>query len=284
MPDAPAVSVPTEYQPPLLDASPRRRVGAMVLRHWFLLRRSWPRLLELAYWPTVNMLLWGFTSQFLATNSSWVAQAAGVLIAGVLLWDVVVRSQIGVSISFLEELWSRNLGNLFVSPLRPREWVASLVAMAGIRMVIGLSAPVLLALPVFGFNLVSEIGLPLVAFIANLMLVGVSVGLMTNGVLLRYGLGAESFSWGAIFILAPLSAVYYPVSALPGWLQAVSLALPTSHVFEGMRSVLFQGVMRWDHLAAAVALNLFYLALAGLFFARTFRKARETGALLQASE
>lgn len=93
-----------------------RRIAAMVLRYWYLLRGSWPRLLELAYWPTVQMIMWGFISQFMATNSTWVAQAAGVLIAAVLLWDVLFRGQLGVSVSFLEEMWSRNLGHLFVSP------------------------------------------------------------------------------------------------------------------------------------------------------------------------
>ena len=101
-----------------------RRIAAMVLRYWYLLRGSWPRILELAYWPTVQMIMWGFISQFMATNSTWVAQAAGVLIAAVLLWDVLFRGQLGVSVSFLEEMWSRNLGHLFVSPLRPGEWVA----------------------------------------------------------------------------------------------------------------------------------------------------------------
>ena len=36
-----------------------RRVGAMMLRYWYLLRSSWPRLLDLVYWPTVQMLTWG---------------------------------------------------------------------------------------------------------------------------------------------------------------------------------------------------------------------------------
>ncbi|HYE51303.1 MAG TPA: ABC transporter permease [Azospirillaceae bacterium] len=272
------------FQPPVLAPSSARRVGAMVLRHWYLLRGSWPRLLELAYWPTVNMLLWGFTSQFLSTDSGWLAQAAGVLVAGVLLWDAVVRSQIGFSISFLEELWSRNLGNLFVSPLRPAEWALALAVMAGIRMVLGLSVPVLLAIPVFGFNLAATFGLPLAAFFANLMLMGVSVGLVANAVVLRHGLGAESFAWMAVFVLAPLSAVYYPVTALPDWLEPVALALPSTHVFEGMRAVLLDGTVRWDRLAAALGLNLFYGVLAGLFFARTFRGARERGALLQTGE
>src|SRR3954469_18491872 len=145
-----------------------RRIAAMVLRYWYLLRGSWPRLLELAYWPTVQMILWGFISQFMATNSSWVAQASGVLIASVLLWDAMFRGQLGVSISFLEEMWSRNLGHLFVSPLRPYEWIIAMLAMSFIRVLIGVVPAMLLAIPLYHYSIFG-LGLPFVAFFLNLM-------------------------------------------------------------------------------------------------------------------
>ena len=71
-----------------------RRVNAMVLRYLYLVRRSWPRVLELMYWPAVQLILWGFITQFFLTNSSWLAQASGVLMAAVLLWDVLFRGQL----------------------------------------------------------------------------------------------------------------------------------------------------------------------------------------------
>src|SRR5260370_24914308 len=123
------------------------RVSAMVQRYWYLLRGSWPRVLELVYWPTLQMIIWGFTSQFMATNSSWVGRAFGVLLGAVLLWDVFIRGQLGVSISFMEERWSRKLGNLFVSPLRPLEWVVSLLAMGLIRVSIAVAPSAVLPTP-----------------------------------------------------------------------------------------------------------------------------------------
>src|SRR5947208_15247731 len=102
------------------------RIWAMLLRYLSILRSSWPRTLELLYWPTLQMLIWGFMSQFFATNSSYVARAFGVLLGAVMLWDALFRSQLGLSISFLEEMWARNLGQLFVTPLRPYEWLISL--------------------------------------------------------------------------------------------------------------------------------------------------------------
>ena len=260
-----------------------RRVGAMVLRYWYLLRGSWPRFLELAYWPTMQMILWGFINQFMASSSNWVAAGAGVLVSAVLLWDVLFRGQLGVSVSFLEEMWSRNLGHLFVSPLRPGEWVVSLFTMSLIRTIIGVVPAALLAIPFFGYS-VFNLGLPLAAFFVNLIVLGWSLGLLIVAMILRYGMGAEGLAWIVVFMLAPISAVYYPVSVLPDWLQWVALALPSSHVFEGMRAVLFGGAMRWDHLAWAVGLNAVYMALCTWVFLYSFKQARVRGSLLQTGE
>lgn len=256
---------------------------AMVMRNWFLIRQSWPRILELCYWPTVQLLVWGFMSQYLRGQTSLMVGAAGVLISAVLLWEVLVRTQIGMSLTFLEELWSRNLGNLFVSPLRPWEWVLSLVIMGFIRVMLGLAPPVLLAMLFFDSS-IFDLGLPLAGFFANLMMLGIAVGLLTSGLILRHGLGAESFAWMAVFVLAPFSAIYYPVSSLPPYLQYVSMILPSTHVFEGMRGVLFNGVMDWGRFGLAVILNLLYLSLGALYFLRAFQNARTRGALLQAGE
>lgn len=268
---------------PHIRGSAVRRVGAMILRYWYLLRGSWPRLLELAYWPTVQMILWGFISQSLAGQTNILAQAGGVLIAAVLLWDVLFRGQLGVSISFLEEMWSRNLGNLFVSPLKPSEWVAGLMTASLIRTLIGIVPAALLAIPFYGYS-VFDIGLPLVALFANLLVMGWWLGLIVTALILRYGMGAESLAWMAVFLLAPVSAVYYPVAVLPGWLQPVAWALPSAHVFEGMRAIVVDGVFRPDLLAGAVGLNLLYLAAGSGIFLWSFRVARRRGALLNHGE
>ena len=260
-----------------------RRVGAMVLRYAYLLRGSWPRIVELAYWPTVQMILWGFITQFFVGHSSWVAQATGVLIAAVLLWDVLFRGNLGVSVSFFEEMWSRNLGQLFVSPLRPYELIAALVTMSLIRTVIGVVPAALLAIPLYHYS-VFALGLPLLAFFVNLLVTGWVVGIFVSALVLRWGLGAESLAWVAVFALAPLSGIYYPVDVLPGWLQPVAWALPSAYVFEGMRAVLLDGSFRLDLIAAAVGLNLLYLAAAAGVFLHTFQVARRRGLLLQMGE
>jgi ABC-2 type transport system permease protein len=283
----PLESVPP-FEPPVpglarAAALSLRRIGGVLLRHLYVLRRSWPRILELAYWPLMQMILWGFITVFFREHSSWVAQATGVLITAVLLWDVLFRANLGVAVPFIEEMWARNLAQLFVSPLRPGELVTALLSMSLIRTLISLVPAAILAWPLYDVW-VFQMGLPLLAFFANLLVMGWSVGLIASAIVLRAGLGAESLAWLGVFMLAPVSGVYYPISVLPDWLQVVAWALPAGHVFEGMRAVLFDGVFRWDHLAAAVALNGLYLALAIGLFLFMFRKARIAGSLLQQGE
>lgn len=256
---------------------------AMILRHVYLLRRSWPRILELMYWPTVQMILWGFITLFFLEHSSWVAQATGVLISAVLLWDVLFRGQLGVSLIFMEEMWSRNLGQLFVSPLRPMELVAALLTMSMIRTVIGVGGAALIAVVLFHYS-IFDLGLPLIVFFVNLIVLGWSIGLLVSGIVLRYGLGAESLAWIAVFALQPISGVYYPIEVLPQWLQYVAFLLPSSHVFEGMRAVLIDHAFRADLLLTALLLNVVYLTggiIAFLFF---FRAARIGGQLVHVGE
>ncbi|MDE2167474.1 MAG: ABC transporter permease [Alphaproteobacteria bacterium] len=260
-----------------------RRVGAMVRRYVYLLIGSGPRALELLYWPIVQMILWGFMSQFLTTNSSYVARATGVLLGAVLLWDVMFRGQLGVSVAFLEELWSRNLAGLFASPLRPIEWAAALIVMSFVRVVIGLAPAALLAIVLYHYSIFA-LGLPLLAFFVLLLAMGWGIGFVIGAMLLRYGLGAESMAWAAVFLLAPAAAIYYPVSILPVWLQDVAWAIPAAHVFEGMRAVMFHGRFPVAHLAAAGALDLLYLAVGIGAFLVAFEIARRRGSLLQSGE
>lgn len=260
-----------------------RRIGAMVLRYVLLLRNSWPRIFELAYWPTIQMILWGLITTHLRGHDSWVLQGAGVLIAGVLLWDTLFRGQLGFSLSFLEEMYSRNLGHLFVSPLRPYELAIAMMTMSLIRSLIGVLPAMLLAIPLYQFS-IFELGLPLIAFFVNLLVLGWSIGLVVTSLVLRLGMGAESLAWLSVFLLAPISCVYYPVTTLPAVLQPVAWALPSTNVFEGMRAILFDGAVRGDLLFNAVALNVAYLAFGVAVFLYTVRVARQRGLLLQQGE
>ena len=259
------------------------RIVGMMLRHIYVLRRSWPRLLELAYWPTMQMILWGFITVFFVEHSSWVARAAGVLVSAVLLWDVLFRGNLALSLSFLEEIWARNLGQIFASPLRPHAMVVSLLILSLARTLIGVSPAALLAIPLYDVS-VFNLGPSLVVFFANLLVMGWCLGLIVSGLVLRFGLAAESLAWVVVFMLSPLSGVYYPITTLPDWLQPVSWALPSAYVFEGMRAILFDGVVRFDLLIRAAGLNVLYLSASSAFFLFMFHVARRRGLLLQQGE
>lgn len=260
-----------------------RRIGAVLLRHWYLIAGSWPRFLDLCYWPIVQMIMWGFIQTFMMRQSSFFAQAGGILLGAVMLWDVLFRGQIGLAISFFEEVYSRNLGHLMATPLRIGEYMASLMIVSLMRTAIGLFPATLLAIWFFGFSLYS-LGIALVAFFVILIAFGWSIGLFVAGLVLRYGLGAESFAWAVIFALAPLCGVYYPVTILPGWVQYLSAILPASYIFAGMRAVLMQHVVRVDYLLIAAMLDLIWLAIGGSAFLMFHEKARERGMLLQLGE
>jgi ABC-2 type transport system permease protein len=259
------------------------RVAAMVLRYVYLMRSSWPRLAELIYWPLVQMLMWGFLQTYLNTQSSFMARAGGTLIGAILLWDVLIRGQLGFSISFLEEMWSRNMANILISPLRPGEFLVALMSMSLIRLTISLVPVTGLAILFFGFNLWS-LGLGLGAFFANLLLTAWALGTVVNGLILRNGLGAEGLAWTLMFLIMPVSAVFYPVAVLPAFLHPVAWALPPTYVFEGMRAILIDHTFRADLMIQALAINVVYLTAACIAFMALLNSARRVGSLMQIGE
>ena len=200
-----------------------------------------------------------------------------------ILWDILFRGQLGFSISFLEEMWARNIGNLMMSPLTPLEFLLALMTMSLIRLAIGIIPMTLIAVWFFDFNFYS-LGLPLIAFFCNLIFTSWAVGIFVSGLVLRNGLGAESIVWTLMFALMPLACVYYPVQVLPHWLQWVAWSLPPTYVFEGMRALLSDHVFRSDLMLTALWLNAALLLASFAAFIALLRSARRAGSLLSSGE
>ena len=259
------------------------RIWALVMRHIYIWRSSVMRLIDSIYWPAVQMVMWGFMTLYLLPQASFVAQAAGVLLSGLLLWEVVVRGNLSLSIAFLEEMWSRNLGHLFVSPIRSWEMATGIIIAALLRTLLGLIPVSLMAWAFFGYSIYT-LGLPLVAFFAILQIFSWSIGLAMSGLVMRVGQSAESFAWAAVFILMPVSGVYYPIGILPHWLQVIAHGLPTSYVFEGMRAIMAERTVHWDLLAFALVLSAVYLVVGFQIFQWFFRSSRRAGTLLGQGE
>ena len=259
------------------------RIYGLFLRHFFLIKGSLPRVLDLIYWPTIQIILWGFISKFFTTYSDYYSNTVGVILTCAILYDFLFRSSISFNMLFLEEIWSRNFTNLFIAPMRISEIIISLVFTALIRTLIGLVPAILLTSPLFGISILN-LGIPLFFLFFSLYIFGITLGLFVSSGLLRYGPAFENIAWSSLFLLAPLGCVYYPIEILPEFFQYLARALPLVHIFEEARNILVNKVVNYESIITAFKLNLIYL-IAGIFlFYYSFSGARKKGSLINIGE
>jgi ABC-2 type transport system permease protein len=224
----------------------------------------------------MDLLVWGWVSNYMLSNQNGVPQMVTFLVGSIILFNILYRAQQGITVSFLEDIWSRNLLNVFAAPVRASEFIAStyLVGLAQALMVLVVMA--VAAAAIYNFDL-SAIGWTLLPLFLNLLIMGWWLGMFTTALILRFGNQAEALAWAVPFLIQPLSAVFYPVSILPKFLQPVSNCIPAAHVFEGMREILQQNKFPQEHLITATILNAIYMTLSALFFAFMFKEARRKG-------
>ena len=259
------------------------KIYALGLRHLYLIMNSFPRVLDLIYWPTVQIFLWGFISKFFTINSDYYSDTVGVILTAAILYDFLFRASISFNMMFLEEIWSRNFTNLFIAPMKISEIIISLVLTALIRALIGLIPAILLTSPLFGISLL-KLGLPLAFLFLSLYLFGITLGLLVSAGLLRFGPSFENIAWSTMFLLAPFGCIYYPVEILPEIFQSIAFALPLVYIFEETRNILVNGTVNYENIINAVYLNGFYLILSISVFYYSFDKAREKGTLINMGE
>jgi ABC-2 type transport system permease protein len=253
-----------------------RRISGLLLRHLYLYRRNPARAGEIVFWPVMDLLTWGFLTTYL--ERLVLPTAVGYLLGAMILWDVLYRSQQAVTLSLSEELWMRNLLNLFITPLRLSELLLALCGLGVLRTVVSTAFLGLLAYLLYAFDLLA-MGWAVLPFFANLLLFGWAVGMGTMALVLRFGRAAEALVWGVPFLLQPISAVYYPLDVMPAWLQTLAHVLPSTYVFEGMRTALHTGRLDGQGLATALLLNLLYLAAGTAVFGWVMQLARRKGYL-----
>tara|TARA_B100002019_G_C21261387_1_gene596928 strand:- start:875 stop:1666 length:792 start_codon:yes stop_codon:yes gene_type:complete len=259
------------------------KIYALGLRHLYLIMNSFPRILDLIYWPTVQIFLWGFISKFFTLNSEYYSDTVGVILTAAILYDFLFRASISFNMMFLEEIWSRNFTNLFIAPIRIREIIAALTLTAIIRTLIGLVPAVLIAIPLFGVS-VLKLGLPLIFLLLTLYLFGITLGLLVTSGLLRYGPSFENIAWASLFFLAPLGCIYYPIEILPFSLQIIAKALPLVHVFEEMRSILFTQTVDYLNIYKAILISVIYFIFGVLIFYISYFGAKRRGTLINMGE
>ena len=254
-------------------------IQALVMRYLYLYTRTPIRMVELLFWPLVHLLVWGYLTTFLQRHTGdTFPYEITFLIGAVILWDILFRAQQGVAIFFLEDVWSRNLLNIFAAPVTNADYLGSTYAVGMMRAAVTSTMLAALSILFYSFN-VFQLAWSLVPFVFNLLVFGWALGMISTALIVRWGPAAETLAWAVPFFIQPFAAVFYPVDALPVALQWVSKALPCTYVFEGMREGLRDGTVDWGDLGFATALNLVYLAGAGVLFVRVMNVAREKGLL-----
>ncbi len=259
------------------------RILGLFLRHFYLIKSSFPRILDLIYWPTIQIILWGFISKFFTIYSDYYNNTVGVILSCAILYDFLFRSSISFNMLFLEEIWSRNFTNLFIAPLRISEIIVSLVLTALLRTLIGLVPAILITSPLFGISIL-DLGAPLFLLFLSLYAFGITLGLFVSAGLLRYGPAFENIAWSSLFLLAPLGCIYYPIEILPDFFQSIAKFLPLVYIFEEARSILVNNIVDYSNIKSAIFLNIFYLCLGISLFYYSFSKARDKGTLINIGE
>jgi len=259
------------------------RIMALVSRHLYLYRRSLPRIMEIFYWPFLDLVIWGFITLYLARFQSQIPGFVTFFLGALILWDILFRSQQGITISFLEEIWARNLMNLFASPLKPSEFLAATMVMSIFKVTCVSIVMVVCAALFYSYN-IFMIGLWLLPFVLNLVVTGWIVGVFTTSLIMRFGQEAEVLAWSMVFLFQPISCVFYPLDVLPEWLRMIAWANPAAHVFEGMRAVLSTSSRPVVNLLWASGLNVLLLVVVILWFHRTFAYCKEEGLLVRVGE
>lgn len=253
----------------------KRRLYAFFLRHLYPLRRDFDLLSDMIYWPIVDTLLWGITSQWMVDEAGVPSLVASIL-TGLVLWNVIWRAQAEVSRNLMDEIWNNNLVNLFSTPLSVKEWMTGVLMLSIVKTGITMTLLIPLVLVLYRVSLLS-MGLWLVVFMALATMTGWWVGFISAGIVLRYGPKVQTVVWTLPGFLLPLSAIYYPVAQLPQWLQPLAMAIPTTYVFESMRSLLNTGTVPLNYIGISALLNMAYLCLALWFFVRSFAYSRNLG-------
>jgi len=258
------------------------RVAAIVLRQLYLYRGSPQRVFPMFAWVAVDILLWGFITRYLNSVSHADFNFVPALLGAVLLWDFLTRVMQGVTMAFFEDVWSRNFLNFFATPLRTSEYLTGLVITGVGTSLLGLVVMLAFAWAAFGLSFLTY-GAAFAPFIMVLLTTGIALGIAGAAIVLRLGPASEWLIWPIPMLVSPFAGVFYPVSILPGWMQAIAAILPPSYVFEGMRAVLAGGPASWDRLTLGGGLAIAYLILACVVFARVYRYAIRTGLIARYS-
>lgn len=252
------------------------RVIAMMIRYAINMRHNLDRLSDMLYWPLMDLLLMGLTGVYLSKANISNPHAVEIILTGVIFWLVIWRGQYEINLNLLAEIWDKNLVNIFITPLKISEWILSLLLFGFLKMLVSLIFVSIVSFALYKFN-VFMYGFFIIPIIISLLLTGWTIGFAISSVLIRYGERIQTIAWVGGMLLAPFSAIYYPLSILPVWVQKVASFVPSSYIFEGMREFIATGSISFEKFLISFSLNIIYLALSIWLFIFMFKKSRKLG-------
>lgn len=215
-----------------------RRIYGIFLQEHYVHLHSVEGVFDIYIYSSISLILFGFLSKYLmsAGGGNAATQLAGTyLLIGMIFWELVRIAQYTISVDPMWNIWSRNLSNMFISPLRVSEYVIALALTATVHALALFICESIIARYVFGVD-VFAVPLPYLLYaIVMLLWFSVSIGIFLFGLICKFGTRIQSFSWGIVPMLQPLTAALFPVSSLPLPLQYVAYLLPTTYIFEMIR-------------------------------------------------
>lgn len=253
-----------------------QRILGVFLRYYYTLMKSLFHLSDVFYWPLIDILLWGLTSVWIQKQYSEVHNLPLILMTGLIFWQMSWRGSIDIAVSLLQEFWHRNLVNFFSTPLKFAEWIFGILLLSVGKLIITILFGSLIVFLLYALN-VFTIGWAFLPFAVSLLIFGWTIGFIASSGIVYWGHSVEMFAWMIGGLFAPFSAVFYPVSVLPQWAQVIAWSIPSTYIFEGMRSIFATGVFPSHYFWISMLLNTVYLTLSILLFKYMFEKSRKKG-------
>lgn len=251
-----------------------RRINTIILHSWYHLSHSLETVIDLFWYSTIQIIVFGFVALYF--NESGNSQAT-IILLGLFFWEIVQVGQYSISIGALWEIWSRSFSNLFITPLTLTEFLIGQMISGFIKSIAVFVLMAIVGIVFYNFS-VFNLGLLVLSIsFLELLVFSWAAGLFILGIIFRYGRSIQSLAWSLIFLIQPISAVFYPVDVLPKTLQKIAFTIPTTYIFEVIRLKFASGRVEWNYLAIATILNLVYFVLSFWYIQLMFNRSKETG-------
>jgi len=251
-----------------------RRIKAILLHAWYHLNHSVETWIDLFWFSLINIFVFGLITIYFVQEGN--TQQVAYILQGLILWGVIYTGQYSITVGALWEIWSKSFSSLFISPLTLDEFVIG-------HMLGGLFKSIAVFLITAGVSLalynysIFQLGWILILFYFELLIFAWSAGIFILSLILRFGTNIQSLAWGLVFLVQPISAVFFPVDVLPQQIRWLSYAFPVTYIFEAARSKISTGLINWQYIAYATLLNIVFFFLCYLLMKKMMQRGRETG-------